>query len=186
MRALSGLLVLVMAACAGPAGGRALPSPVTGAERSAVERSVWDFIIQTHGQGAVLRDSTSRGPSHCSPGDPPSACAPPSGVPAQLWSAYLAANPSRQELRPLLSADSTRRFASEVDESGVECTRRSPRLEMSRVGLDRRGTMAIVSYVLWIPMNHLGCGAISGAEVLLRRDGKGRWHVVQPLSATVS
>jgi hypothetical protein len=78
-------------------------------------------------------------------------------------------------------------YASELgDESAVRCESRRHKLELSRVGVSPDGNAAIVNYALWIPVDHMGCGAVHGRLLLLKRSAGGEWQEDRPLSMTIS
>lgn len=133
-----------------------LGSGARAVDALAVEREVLMYIIREHGRGAVLRDSTEGG-------------AP------------------RAALRDLLPAEAQVTYASELpDQSAVPCKQRRGTLGISRVRVSPGGDAAVVSYSLWIPMDHLGCGAVSGRTVRVRRARGRGWEVGEVLQMVVS
>jgi hypothetical protein len=149
------------------------------------EQEVWALIIRQQGGGAALRDSTY---GHgCRRRFWGGSCDLSPGVPADAWDSYITASAEPAALRDLLPANASPAFASDIgDESGVPCRRRRTKLQLSRVGFSDDGIYAVVSYFLWIPMDHLGCGAGSGATLLLYRTAEGEWVVDRPILTVVS
>lgn len=180
LRSISGIGILLALGCGACAG---LGSGLRTVDLSAAEREVLMYIIREHGRGAVLFDSTY---GHRCATRPTATCEEP-GAPAEAWEAYLRAASERAALRDLLPPDAGMTYASEIgDESRVPCERRRHKLELSRAGVSPDGRTAVVSYTHWIPMDHMGCGAVSGRTVLLRRDSDGAWREDRMLRSVTS
>jgi hypothetical protein len=148
----------------------------------AREQEVLVYIIRTQGRGSVLYDSTyghgCRDRQWCRN----------EGAPDDAWQSYVRNSSDPAALRDLLPPDLPVTYESEIgDESAVRCTSRRYKLELSRVGVSADGNVAVVSYTHWHPMDHLGCGAISGATVVVRRSENGEWKQdPTPLSTVIN
>lgn len=170
------LLALACGACA-MAGSGARPS------RAAEEQAVLMMIIAEQGRGAVLRDSTWG--HRCAP--PAKYVCPNPGAPADVWAGFIQASSEPAALRDLLPPGFAATYTADIgNESALPCERRRSKLQLSRVGFSADGSRAVVSYTHWRPMNHLGCGAVAGQTVLLRRERDGTWTKERPLSSVVS
>jgi hypothetical protein len=154
------------------------------AQSTASEQEILGFILREHGAGAAVNDSTW---SHTCRNSDDRICERPLSVDPELWANYLDAIRSRMAVRDLLPVELRVTFTSDLAESAsTACALRSRKIELSRAGLSRDGNAAIVSYAVWMPMDHLGCGAVSGRTILLRRTPAGHWEVVETLSMVVS
>lgn len=174
LRAIPALLLAIGTAACAAAGGAPRVAP------EQAEREVLMMIIRENGRGAVLLDSTY---GHRCMERRTRMCDTPPDVPVATWESYLRAASAPAALRDLLPADVATTYASTLgDESARPCRERREKLQLSRAGISPDGRTAIVSYSVWMPMDHLGCGAVHGATLLLRRAGDGAWEEDRPLS----
>jgi hypothetical protein len=181
--------VLFCIACGGRSGSRLPAEPthvpsVSAEERVAAEQAVLAFVLQEYGSGAAVNDSTW---SHRCSSESDGYCRRPSIVTPSLWSSYLRTIRTSEAVRDLLAPAALVDFVSTLEERPeTPCRERRRKIELSRVGVGHDGREAIVSYVVWLPMNHLGCGAVHGATILLRRTASGQWARAAILSTVVS